>query len=71
MVEAPVGSTRYASFLVRLWRSDDEAAALPGEAWQGEAEHLQTRQRWTFETLDELLTVLHRELEEVGADERE
>ena len=60
-------TTRYASFLVRLWREDDPQR--PGRLgdWQGEVEHIQTGQRWTFTTLDELLGFLRRQAEEPGA----
>ena len=54
----------YASFLVRLWR---EAEPTPQEVdadWQGEAEHIQTHQRWTFRTFEELLSFLRQSAEE-------
>jgi len=53
----------YASFLVRLWR---EAEPTPREVvtdWQGEAEHIQTSQRWRFRTLEELLSFLRQSAE--------
>lgn len=62
-----MNSTRYASFLVRMWCERDQASAPPTEVWQGEVEHIQTSQRWTFNTLDELLALLHRRLEEADA----
>ena len=64
-----VSSTRYASFLVRIWSERDRASAPPTEVWQGEVEHIQTSQRSTFDTLDELLALLHRRLEEADATE--
>ena len=49
--------TMYASFLIRLWSSRE--APLPSEGeWQGELQHIQSDQRWTFATFDELLTLL-------------
>lgn len=65
MVGVPENGTRYASFLLRLWRADHPAASRPAPGWQGEAEHIQTRQRWTFDTLDELLHLLRDHLQEL------
>jgi hypothetical protein len=64
----PVGSTRYASFLVRLWRNSEQEAARFTAAWQGEVEHIQTSQRLTFDGLEELLGLLHRQLEEANGE---
>jgi hypothetical protein len=60
----------YASFLVRLWRSEREATQS-GEAWEGELEHIQTSQRATFTSLPELLQLLNRQLEEGNPAERD
>ncbi len=49
--------TVYASFLIRLASTRDTAAPAVGE-WQGEVQHIQSGQRWTFATLEELLTFL-------------
>jgi hypothetical protein len=51
-------SIDYASFLVRLWRSREAEATEDGAGWQGEVQHIQSSQRWAFDTLDELLRVL-------------
>jgi hypothetical protein len=53
----------YASFLVRLWRKGEPK--LPGDTggWQGEVEHIQSGQQWSFDTLEELLSVLRRQAE--------
>ena len=56
--------TKYASFLVRLWREGDPGLSAPTAGWQGEVEHIQTGQRWAFRTLDELLGFLRRRAEE-------
>jgi hypothetical protein len=53
----------YVSFLVRLWREGDPEREAPTSDWQGEVEHIQTSQRWTFNTLDELLGFLRRQAE--------
>lgn len=67
MVGVPIGGTRYASFLLRLWRNDQQPqTAQPEPGWQGEAEHLQTRQRWTFDSLEEFLRLLYEQLEAAG-----
>lgn len=64
-----VSSTLYASFLVRLWRKGGQPGELPRAPWQGEVEHIQTNRRWTFDTLDELLSFLHRQTEEADSAE--
>lgn len=71
MVGVPENGTRYASFLLRLWRTGQQEAAQPAAGWQGEAEHIQTRQRWSFDTLDELLRLLCDQLEEVGTGKQD
>ena len=54
----------YASFLIRLWReAGADTMALLAD-WCSEVEHIQTGQRWTFSTLDELLEFLRQELEQ-------
>jgi hypothetical protein len=62
-----VSSPRYASFLVRVWRADRQEAAPSAEAWQGELEHIQSGQQWTFQALEELVHLLRRQVEEAGA----
>ena len=58
-------STPYVSFLIRMWREpspewSDELSA----DWHSEVEHIQSGQRWTFSTLDELLDFLRRWVED-------
>jgi hypothetical protein len=48
----------YISFLVRLWREPGQESAAPPDDWHSEVECIQTGQRWTFTTLDELLDFL-------------
>lgn len=65
----------YASFLIRLWREATPPLSGEGEGgevsdWQGEVEHIQTGERWTFSTLDELLGFLRRQVKEAGALEK-
>lgn len=66
MVGVPENGTRYASFLLRLWRTSQQDEARSATGWQGEAEHIQTRQRWTFDTLEDLLHLLRDQLDQVG-----
>jgi hypothetical protein len=70
MAGVPVTGTRYASFLLRLWRTERENTTASKSGWQGEAEHIQTHQRWTFDSLEELLRLLHEQLEEERAGEQ-
>lgn len=51
----------YTSFLIRLWR--EAGASAPATDWHGEVEHIQTNQRWTFDSLDEVLNFLRRQAE--------
>ena len=64
-----MGSMQYASFLVRLWRDSENEATHFTAAWRGELEHIQTSQRLTFDSLEELLRLLHRQLEEANRQE--
>jgi hypothetical protein len=68
--EWQVSSPRYASFLVRVWCAQRQEAISSPEAWQGEVEHIQSSQRSTFHNLDELLSLLHQQLEEASSAER-
>jgi hypothetical protein len=45
---------------VRLWRESGQGPLAPLLDWQGEMEYIQTGQRWTFATLEELLDFLRR-----------
>ena len=65
-------SIEYASFLIRVWRDatpphspypPELGGAEGGTDWQGEVEHIQTGERWSFSTLDELLGFLRRQAE--------
>lgn len=59
-VTAPI---TYVSFLVRLWREGSPELSEPPADCQGEVEHIQTGQRWTFGTLDEVLSFLRQQVE--------
>ena len=41
-----IQETSYASYLLRVWREDDEQ-----EGWQGEIESIQSGQKWRFADL--------------------
>jgi hypothetical protein len=56
----------YLSFLVRLWCENEPAASDPCPQWQGEVEHIQSGQQWKFNSLDELLEFLRRQIENHG-----
>jgi hypothetical protein len=54
--------TVYRSFLVRLWRDPGSQAPERPTAWQGEVEHIQSGRRLTFNSLDDLLDFLRRQV---------
>lgn len=54
-------SLEYASFLIRLWREVDQDPSVARCGWHSEVEHIQTGERWSFDTLEALLDFLHRE----------
>ncbi len=49
----------YASYLIRLWR-DDEPAAAHEPRFHAEVEHIQTGQRHHFHTPADLYAFLHQ-----------
>jgi len=57
-VPAPV---EYASFLIRIWREADVDVVASPSDWRSEVEHIQTGQRWSFDTLEDLLNFLRRQ----------
>jgi len=60
--------TEYTSFLVRLWRDPRPQPSERPAAWQGEVEHIQSGRRSTFDSLDDLLDILHRQVAALGGD---
>ena len=52
----------YVSFLIRLWREDDPDPGAPAAGWKAQVEHIQSGQRWTFQTLEEMLAFLRRQV---------
>jgi len=45
------------SYLIRLWR-DALPAPTPAPEWHCEVEHIQSGQRWSFETADALIAFI-------------
>jgi hypothetical protein len=60
----PPSPQAYASFLVRMWRDGNEKHPENKAGWQGELEHIQSGERWAFNSLEELLALLKREAED-------
>jgi hypothetical protein len=60
MDESEITQVQYASFLVRLWRSDEPQPDEPVGDWQGEVEHIQSGQRWRFASLAGLNRILRQ-----------
>lgn len=53
-------SIEYASFLVRLWREKSIEEPAPPGGWHSVVEHIQTGERYDFDTLEELLDFLRQ-----------
>jgi hypothetical protein len=60
--------TSYMSFLIRLSSFQDSAAPTTLQ-WKGEVQHIQSDQRWTFSTIDELLAFLRHYTEAIAEAE--
>ena len=52
----------YLSFLVRLWHEPNTESPVQPTCWKGEVEYIQSGQRWSFETLDEVLSFLRKQV---------
>ena len=61
---------KYVSFLVRLWHEDTTDAHQVTTGWRGEVEHIQTGQRLTFCTVDELLTHLRQQTDDLERSDK-
>jgi len=57
---------QYASFLIRLWREESADPAKTPADWHSEVEHIQTGERWEFETVDQLLDFLRSHTDDLG-----
>jgi hypothetical protein len=60
-------SVQYASFLIRLWCEGVAEAQDWTTGWHSEVEHIQTGERWEFQTVDQLLSFLRRQARDLGA----
>lgn len=58
---------KYRSFLIRVWSEPQVGFPAAQANWQGEVEHIQSGERWTFATMDALLAFL-RGQGDVAAD---
>lgn len=56
----------YASYLLRLWCESKTGPPEMTTGWRGELQHIQSGQRWSFGSLDELLGLLRRQIEDSG-----
>ncbi len=52
----------YASFLLRLWREEEQEAGRERAFtdWHSQVEHIQSGQKWEFDTLSDLLSFFNR-----------
>ena len=64
------GRPTYASYFVRLWHESETEPAEVTADWQGEVHHIQSDQRWSFSTLDELLRLLRQQVEDLDGSGR-
>ena len=51
----------YASYLVRIWCTDESGSPLGVNDWQGEVEHIQSGRRTGFASVEEMTGLLLRE----------
>lgn len=63
MSERSFSSTTYQSYLVRLWRSAEDAP------WRATARHVLTGEEWHFEDMERLFLFLYQQTS--GSDETE
>jgi len=61
----------YLSFLIRLWREPSLPAPELTPDWHAEIEHIQSGQRWTFDTLHEVLEFLRSQVETLALGQGE
>lgn len=60
---SPAVEFSYASFLIRLWRQTGPLKEQGSNQWQSEVEHIQSGQRWKFNTIEELLDFMRQQAE--------
>lgn len=57
--------TKYASYLVRIWKTFDQEHGNPKDEWHGELECIQSGQVWKFECPDSFFTSLREQIEKI------
>ncbi len=62
-MSAPI---QYASFLIRVWQENKSEVTATAADWHAEVEHIQSSQHWTFTTVEELLSFLHQQAENIS-----
>jgi hypothetical protein len=63
-----MNTLEYKSFILRLWWQTDDRSAQAN--WEAEIEHIQSGERWKFQTVKELLVFL-RSTMEPGVENKE
>lgn len=58
--------TDYASFLIRIWKNNNQESDKSQKEWHGELECIQSGQSWNFNCPEAFFTVLHEQIEKVG-----
>lgn len=58
---------QYASFLIRIWRENKTGEVSPDAGWHAEVEHIQSSQCSTFKTVEDLLSFLRQQAENIPA----
>lgn len=48
----------YASYLIRMWSVHGEGAAIHDSGWHAQVEHIQTGERWSYTSVDDMLCFL-------------
>ena len=58
--------TKYASYLVRIWKTTNQEPGDQMDEWHGELECIQSGQVWKFECPDSFFTSLREQIEKIG-----
>ncbi len=58
---------QYASFLIRVWRENKAGETSPSIDWHAEVEHIQSARYRAFVTVEDLLSFLKRQAENIPA----
>lgn len=57
--------TKYASFLVRIWKITNLEPSNPQDEWHGELECIQSGKVWNFDCPDTFFTSLREQIEKI------